>query len=731
MPSTITHRFPVALLLAIPAACSTAPEPRSEAEDLGAVAQHLDMVCTADPTKSVADDPWWGNRWASSFTPYGYDLHHVNVVGPHCESAPGTPGYDARCCEANKGTTDYQSCKDAQETAAKAFLDTWLAETPLLRPYQSDNVGVWQGYYYDTDESHTGAIDFGKLSLATGEDPSFPLYAVANGTVVYSGWLSSSAGNSVLVRHPLPGGAWYLSEYRHVRGGSDRDKKLACPCIDPTKATSSDRLAACSSSDKALAICKYAANPTYDYLWGSNSDALPALGAIVTRGQQIGASGNTGTVSGVLDSNGVPPSNGNIHVHFSFWAQRPGGVDDGNPGIDVIAVDPLGVYSKREGTTNGKGCYDVDAPTAYEPALAPFLPEFTDVVAGAVYEQPLYYPHAGWGPQTLSFYKTSNGTRAAGGFDPEASKASWKLWLDIDKATMQSKLDGYTTRKLRQISVRVSNGSPVYTGIWEGLESGEIADTRLDITDSQFDTLWANKIANGTFKMTDHVMSVVNGVNHHNVSISNKSGDFVFHWGKTKSELLALDSSLQASGWKPYAASASVGPTGSAVTYSAVWRWVDGTYELLPDLSPSTFASKVISRRALGWRLHRVQGYDNGTRMLAIWYKPAARTCGVSGCERTGVCAAGTFKWVPVCTATNKCPNGTAPVSGQCQVPADSSGNANCINTDPNNCPPGSPAGTDCRVYNWEMRQASGALCKDSSSYEICGSRESSLCDAY
>jgi hypothetical protein len=691
----------------------------------------LDNACTPDPTVSIADDPPWGNRWSSSFTPTGFDLHHVNVLGPHCESAPGTTGYDSRCCEINKGTASYNTCKAQQETAATTFLDSFRVKTPLLLPYRAYNVGVWQGYYYDSNTSHTGAIDFGKTSLMANEDPSYDVYSVANGTVVYSGWLSSSAGNSVLIKHNVAGGSWYLSEYRHLRGGRSRDKKLACSCIDTSKATAADRLAGCSAAQKATPICKYAANPSWDWMWGTDADTLPALGTVVTRGQRIAASGNSGTVTGTLDANGNPPSNGNIHVHFSFWAQRPNGADDGMPGVDVIAVDPLGVYSKNGGTINGKHCYDPGAPIPFSPALAPFQPDFARVLSATVLDVPLYYTAAGWGPQTLSFYNTPSGTLAAGGYNPAAQSSSWKLWLEVDEATMNSKVAGYTTRKLRQMSVRLSGSSPRYTGIWEALAPGEVAETHLDMTNSQFDQLWQDKIVNGTFKMTDHVMHLVSGTPHHNVSLSTSGNGFVFYWNQTAAQLQSLDNTLQGQGWKPYALSAAVGATGGAVTYSAVWRWLPGTYQLETDISSDVFESVLVVKKALGYRLHRVQGYDNGTRMLAIWYKPTSPTCGSTGCERVGKCAAGQFKSVPVCASTNLCPNGTAPVWGMCSVPTDAAGNANCINTNPANCPPGTPAGTDCRVYNWEMRKATGTMCKDSANLDICGARATTLCDAY
>lgn len=714
----------VALLSLLP---GCAVEPEAPDEHVGSTTQALDDVCTPDPTLGVPDVTW-GTRWANTINTNGFDLYHLNVLGPHCESAPGTTGYDFRCC--SPYASEYPACKAEQAQAAKAFLESFVAKTPLLRPYRSANVGINQGYFYNTGGTHTGALDIAKTTLASGEDPSFPVFAVANGTVIWSGWLSASAGNSVLVRHDLPGGAWYLSEYRHVRGGRNRDKINACSCINPGQTTAGSRLAGCSAEQAATPICKYAANPSYDFLWGSNSDTLPPLQKVVSRGEFLVAAGNTGTVE--LDSNGNPTSSsGKTHLHHSFWVPRPGPASDGKGGIDIVAVDPLGVYSKAEGQLDGKSCYDVSQKTAFAPALAPFGPVFSGVPRDAVLAQPLYFPNAGWGPQSLSFYRAGATVQVAGAFDPAVLTTSWKLWLELSRDDMLEKLTSYPTRKLRQLSVRLEDNTPRYTGIWEGLASGEHAETYLRISSTSLDAVLAAKVTNGAFAVADYVLHVENGVAQHNLTLSDAVGPTEFRRNQPLSQIESWDSTLQAQGWRPWALTASVGTTGGAVTFSGIWRKLSGTWEMVPEIAPAAFAALNETMTANGFRLHRAQGYDNGSRLLAIWSKPTMPVCGLPSCPRIGTCVTGQFKAVPVCPANNTCPNGVAPTNGTCLVPVGAWASANCINVNPLNCPPGTPAGVDCRVYNWEARTPSGALCDAPGGGKVCAANETSLCDAY
>jgi hypothetical protein len=92
-----------------------------------------------------------------------------------------------------------------------------------------------------------------------------------------------------------------------------------------------------------------------------------------------------------------------------------------------------------------------------------------------------------------------------------------------------------------------------------------------------------------------------------------------------------------------------------------------------------------------------------------------------NGCERKTRCAPGKFAWREACEKI--CPNGTAAEGGRCLVPVDASGRANCVNTEPTNCPPNTSVSMDCRVYNLEARDAKGNLCKDPTGKPLCDTK--------
>ena len=623
--TTIPHRTLFAsktlALAALISACDPAASPLEEQTAVRQIA--LDNACTADPSRSVSDQKK-GPRYVSTFFPNGIDLFHVNVVGGNCELPLSSPGYDSACCESNKGNASYTSCKQQQEQAVDEFLANLRARTPLLPPFRAKNVAPWQGHYYNDDEPHAGAIDFGKISLSSGEDPGFELFAAADGVVVWADWLSESAGNLIMLRHESPDGSWYLTEHRHVRGGSSRDKRKACSCIDPAAATSDARLAGCSTPQKALAICKYAANPAHDALWGTDATSLPTVGSTVSRGQRFGMAGNTGTVA--LDADGNPKStNGNTHLHYMIWVPRPDGAQDGVGGADVMAVDPLGVYSKTSGSVDGLGCYDLAAPSTYERLLAPFLPEFVEtpysILAGNGHTN--YYPNAGWGPQSINLYNAGGQILATGVYDPSVQSSGWKLWLNLSKSFMEDKVAAYPTRKVRQMSVRLSGGAPRYTAIWEAEAPGEQSEVYLDRSVDELNQLWDQKVVHGSFGVLDHFVHVVGGVERHNISFATSvAPNFIFHPSKTAAEAYSLQSSWLLTGNKPFAVSATEGNGGSAVRFSLLFRPMSGSSVYKLDMSAQTFAAEIATRKAGGWRLIRSQGYDNGTKFLGLWQKP-------------------------------------------------------------------------------------------------------------
>jgi hypothetical protein len=369
----------VAAYSCIGAACGSidgAGAPIDEEQDIGTAVSDLDSVCTADPTDGLKTAEPFNARYMSTAMPTGVEVTNITALGPTC-------GYGSNrndnCCAANAGTVPYIACKDVQRANATLFIQAFTPQAPLIPPVDMNppagsplkKIIVIQGDYYTwttttaggiESDPHATAVDMRKESIAAGENPSFPVYAAGDGEVVYADWFGQTAGNIVVLRHPMSDGSWYLTEYRHVRGGRSRDQQKFCSCINPAGATSAIRLAGCTTTQKATKECKYTANPANDWLWGTDADSLPALNTVFRLGQQVVTAGNTGTVTLALEANNdgtLDDVNGNTHLHFGLSV--PTGGNEQDPNVpDQVTLDVFGVYSKANGVKNGKACYAYD-----------------------------------------------------------------------------------------------------------------------------------------------------------------------------------------------------------------------------------------------------------------------------------------------------------------------------------------------------------------------------------
>ncbi|MDC0685506.1 hypothetical protein [Sorangium atrum] len=609
-------------------------EPIAEAGS--ALSTPIDNVCTAVPSYALVDRTvaTKKTRYSSTEYPNGMDLFSIGVTGPTCQIS--TAGFfNASCCPSNQGTTPYSNCKSAQDDSARAFLNDLRVRTPLVLPFyitQAERIKISTAYYKNNNADHAGAIDFYKSNLAPGESPSFQLVAPAASVVVFAGWWGATGGNLIMLRHTAPNGENYFTEYRHVRGGVAHDKKAACSCIDPAVATAADRLAGCTTEQQNEPICKYAANPTYDHLWGLTGYSLPAVGTVLARGEAFGYAGNTGTIRDNIDVNGIPDDpTGNTHLHFATWVERPDGNNDGVPdqdgaqGHDIVAVDPFGVYSKLGGTLNGKGCYDPANTSTFRRIMAPHYPETVNLPDTVAYanNHDKYYPDAGWYPQTFNIYNKDGARFVALGYSPDAPSQSTR-WFNLSKTSMNNKIAELDPLgwKVRQISVRLESGAPRYTAIWEKKAPGETSEVHLDITDAQYTQLWNDEVVPGNLYVLDHSTHTSSSGRRHNVVLTSAVSYMVDYYDMTGTQLRDTDDDLQDLGWKPYSISAQEGTSGSGVRFSGVWRWLPGEYEVEFAQSESTFKAEQLTRSEDGWRLHRVQGYDNGTMFVSIWHKP-------------------------------------------------------------------------------------------------------------
>lgn len=205
----------------------------------------------------------------------------------------------------------------------------------FVEPFNDSRVRLSQGWVYNEGDFHVG-VDYSRFDLSPGEDPSFTLFPIADGTVVYVGWLDAGYGNTVIIEHMGASGQIYRSIYAHLRNGADQD-----------------RAEAIRSSDDESPYRKYVeSGDVTGFRWGSNADRIQVhVGEWVSRSTVLGSAGSTGEggVSRALNEDGTLRSNQygteNIHLHFALAVPAP----EQNK---WMMIDPYGVYQSQE-----SGCY--------------------------------------------------------------------------------------------------------------------------------------------------------------------------------------------------------------------------------------------------------------------------------------------------------------------------------------------------------------------------------------
>jgi len=230
------------------------------------------------------------------------------------------------------------------------------------------------GWFY-TNPSGNGALDnlhgaidyYGDTSSLDGvKNPSFPVYAVANGMVTNVYW-DSWSGNTVIMEHAASNGTLYRSIYCHLRNGPANDRQTALR-LTPTGDPLNSKADAAYKKYRLFAQLR-AADAAQDSIWWGTEDKWirVATNSWVTRGQLLGYAGNTGPggAGGGLDATGTPTDKkwANVHLHMFFAVREPNAISV--PGVPAqwMLIDPYGVYN--------------DANTAgYTPGQPTPLPRF-------------------------------------------------------------------------------------------------------------------------------------------------------------------------------------------------------------------------------------------------------------------------------------------------------------------------------------------------------------------
>jgi murein DD-endopeptidase MepM/ murein hydrolase activator NlpD len=515
---------------------------------------------------------------------------------------------------------------DAFSTEQKA-LDFVLAtkpRMPLFEPFDNQVVKPVQGWYYKQGNFHAG-LDFMRKPMDSGEDPSFPVYAVASGKVLSAYW-DNGRGNTVIIEHTAPDGQQYRSVYLHLRNGFTHDLQKARAIVVPKDADPAD-LNNPNWKVARYSLYAHAASPK-TLFWGTEQHTLKVKpNDYVTAGQLIGYAGNTGAggASAGLKADGTLSDSlrANVHLHLAFAVRRPPlSADDWTPAW--VFLDPYGVYNELDPLdaypSESAGCYELGKTTAYPRLFAPFYPAFHNIPLNILSQYFHYYPDVGYGLQTVSVHQGDQGVYASGSFHSTLPK--WKAQIYVTPSEMSAfvstyRMLGYRPREVSALALPTA--APRFTAIWKEVTS-ELFDVDFALTDVAFEQKRQQLVEGQGYRIDDHFIYRHLGQRFHAV-VFVKDGltDWKNPTGFTSSAYESYVQTLYDQGYRQTSVNVEDLPLSNAI--GGIFMRKPGSWPVHWGLSPTQYQTQFLVYAAQGYRLMKVQGYENSTKFAAIWCK--------------------------------------------------------------------------------------------------------------
>lgn len=505
------------------------------------------------------------------------------------------------------------------EQSAREFAATVRASLPMFQPHRDPDVRTSHGWIYNgSDERFHGAADYSKRGEATGPgiDPAFEVRSIASGVVVAVFW-DDWSGNIVTVEHTAPNGDRYRSNYKHLRNGFDNDLAKARGLTTVPSNSRFDKDGNATNRYK-YELFAYSADPSEKH-WGTNEQKITVkLGDRVRAGEVIGWSGNTGPggAGNGLNDDGTPKNENTANNHLHLMIAVPDPTRSGN---DWVQVDPFGVYNQ----VAESGCYELLDTSAYVRLFAPFYPSFHNVPVELVGFYWGYYTGMEMGLKTISTHRRGGDLLASGSFQ-RGLPAAWYARLYMTGDGYQAWYDTYKAQGFRPRLITVSidgGGNPRYSVIW-AKRQGEAVAAYHGLSDAQWDEKWQQHVVEGDMRVetraayragNDRRLAVVF------VKDEGGSGFYEYHYMNGSSYQERYDE-LGSQGWRLVDAEAE--ELADGVFFGGIWRKASGAWATRHGLTPSQYQTAHQEMSANGFRLERVQGYDDSRRFIAVWHKP-------------------------------------------------------------------------------------------------------------
>ena len=498
-----------------------------------------------------------------------------------------------------------------------AWLDQTVARMPVYKPFRDTAVGVAVGWMYGANSRHN-AVDYVKSGA------SFRVDAVADGTVVWVGYMSSP-GNVVIVEHTARDGSRFRTLYHHLRDGRNEDiarARLTKSWYEKSNGsgtwTSADSTWKAYQNQADADALVLAGAPTSAQLtaieerWGTPSQALMvSAGQTVKAGQQLGMAGLTG-------AHGMNSSIYNTHLHIMFARLAPHQVGATQQNLWTL-FDPYGIYALSA------SCYQTEHPTGqggqadqHASHLAPFFQDFAGVDSGKFQQGFNYFASFSWFPSTLATESSGWTWKMGGSFQYNASSPVTRTFRTFAVHQTDAEFwDDYGWRPDKVVGMTAPD-APRFTAIYAPITTGYIA--RHKMTPSWFGTQMGDNYAAG-FLLTDASAYLDAGQLFFTgtwVKQPAVTAQYLYH-SMTETELWNTDTTMKASGLKMVNVSKYSHP-GLGDRYMALWHVSAKTLAPFVGLTPEQFRGyRDLYAGTFSYRIRHVSAY--GGKYAVIFEK--------------------------------------------------------------------------------------------------------------
>lgn len=551
-------------------------------------------------------------------------LGRASLAG-HCES-PRVTDPAAGCCNYKlRGSAkisnetplelyEQPSGVFEDEAAAFAFARSLVPKLPLFEPFDDPSVQVVQGWHYAAGGLHA-AVDYGKIRLMSGEDPSFQVRSIAEGKVISAYW-DDWLGNTVVIEHRAPDGTRYRSIYSHLRNGPEADLAKA-------RTISLKQHGGANENPNWKKYRAFADLPDPDPLyWGTEGQKTSVKqGDFVRAKQSIGWAGNTGAggAGNGLDGDGKPQnvSTANVHLHVFFAVENP------KREQGWLLLDPYGQYAKAIDS-----CYSELHSSRF---YVPFSPTFSNLDLKTFQLSSEYFLKMGFGLQTLSFYLFHSGgsstVKAVGSFQAHPSTRGQAVRYLVTRDELIHWVNQYLPQGLipREVSVFQFPGKPpLYTVIWMHRPNTPFWIS-VDLGDREF-MLQARIYQDQGFAIQDHSVFYSDQGRRHAVIFMKEGASFFGSFGVEQEQWNAARLEQEKKGFSLMTVQVDDLAGG---LFSGIFRpspnplpnQGEKVTEFLLSLSPSEFLERQEEFESKNFRLMGVKFNTSTPQLSAVWSK--------------------------------------------------------------------------------------------------------------